>query len=241
MQCHHCGHVIELRPRSEPQKEWITLPEVVQALAGNPVVFCLLGDGVRPTYTVELETVEVIGCPDDGVVLIRVPGRGEVEICSPSGCLQHRRGEVLAIRFPAAAGVYRDGLNAWPLWGLPAPCFLLSLGGLMCLMAVRPLIGLFQIRDMEYHFLGSQRQLSVRDRRGEKRVVPFAEIVRADVDVESGSAEESALYGLRLKLRSFFRTLVISQDNTSGDKRRQKLQELADRINRFLAAHRYPC
>jgi hypothetical protein len=109
-------------------------------------------------------------------------------------------------------------------------------GALLCLPAVGGLVGLLRARDTEYHFLGSQCTLIVRDRLRERQVIPFSEIVQA-VAYTNSAPDEPDTHGLRLQLRGFFRNLPMSQVDGSGDQRRRQLSELAERINRFLETH----
>jgi len=118
------------------------------------------------------------------------------------------------------------------VWGLPASLILIIPGAFLCVLPVCGVIALFKARDTEYHFLGSQRKVSVRDRHGERQEIPFSDIVKAEQS-SSSSHDEPTTYGLRLKLRGFNRTVPMSQLSGSGD----MTAELAERINRFLEAH----
>jgi hypothetical protein len=95
------------------------------------------------------------------------------------------------------------------------------------------LIGLVNARDTVYEFRGSERRLIVRDRRGEEKT-PFDDIIRAEVFNRNSPSDDSYAYELRLVLRCG-RPLSVSKISNSWS--REKL-ELAERINRFLEAHR---
>jgi hypothetical protein len=142
----------------------------------------------------------------------------------------------IGLRLLSAGVASLSGPPAEPVWGVPAPLLLILAGALLCLPAVGGLVGLLRARDTEYHFLGSQRKLIVRDRYREREVIPFSEIVKAVAYTTSGN-DEPDTYGLRLQLRGFFRNLQLSQVDGSGDVRRRRTEELADRINRFLETH----
>jgi hypothetical protein len=119
---------------------------------------------------------------------------------------------------------------------VPAPLLLIIAGALLCLPAVGGLVGLLRARDTEYHFLGSQHKLIVRDRYAERQVIPFSEIVTAVAYTSSGH-DEPDTYGLRLQVRGFFPNLQLSQVDGSGDPWRRQMSDLAERINRFLQTH----
>ncbi len=123
-----------------------------------------------------------------------------------------------------------------PLWGMPASLTMVIVAAMLCLTPVAGLFALLLARDTEYHFLGSQHVLSVRDGRKERQAIPFSEIVAAEdyADCDEGLPR----YGLRLKLRGCFgRVLPISRGESRGWRRHRQILELAKRINQFLEAH----
>src|SRR5262249_54351485 len=125
---------------------------------------------------------------------------------------------------------------AEPVWGVPAPLILIIPGALLCLPAVGGLAQLLCVRDTEYHFRGSRLQLAVRDRRGERQVIPFGGIVKAEA-YSTPANDEPDTYGLRLKLRGFGRKLQMTQLDGGSNRWRCQVSDLAERINRFLEAH----
>ena len=121
---------------------------------------------------------------------------------------------------------------AGSFWGaLPVMVFLVLVG---LAIGVPGAVMLARQRGRTYDFKGRSRQLVVRTTRGEERI-PFAKILRAEVQVESSHHGSYDVFGLCLVLCDPPRQLQCTDTLTQE---RGSKAALADQINRFLTDQR---
>ena len=130
-------------------------------------------------------------------------------------------------------------LQGIPVLPKPVGSFWYNLPGMVFLVLVGLAFGvpgavtLARQRGVTYDFQGRSRQLVVRSKRGEE-CIPFAKILRAEVQMESSYHSSMDVFGLCLILRDPPRQVQCTDVLTQ--ERRSKAV-LAEQINRFLEQH----